>query len=93
MTADFTMRPATLDEAPTVRRLAQLADRPTLRGAVTVAVADGEIVAAVSHLDGRVVADPFGAAMEHVVLLREHVNGPLAMSRPRLERAERGAVG
>jgi hypothetical protein len=68
--ATIAIRPAGADEAHVVSRLAELDDAPELRGTVLLAVMDGEAVAALSLLDGRVVADPFVRTEEAVGLLR-----------------------
>jgi hypothetical protein len=68
--ATIAIRPAGADEGLVLSRLAELDDAPELRGTVLLAVIDGEAVAALSLLDGRVVADPFVPTQEAVGLLR-----------------------
>jgi hypothetical protein len=64
------LRAARADEGAAVRRLAQLDDAPAPRGEILLAVLDGEPVAALSLLDGRVVANPFVRTADVVALLR-----------------------
>src|SRR5437016_3785349 len=71
-------RLARADEARLVRRLAALDTAPVPDGQVLLALIDGEVVAALSLLDGRVVADPFVRTEDAVALLRlraEHLWG------------------
>jgi hypothetical protein len=63
------IRPAVLDEAADVRRLAYLDSQRPLRGDVLLALQDGVAVAAVSLADGRVAADPFRKTADIVELL------------------------
>ena len=63
------LRVAQNDEAPVVRRLAALDDSPPLDGQVLLALVDGEVVAAASLSDGRVVANPFLRTADTVTLL------------------------
>jgi|tagenome__1003787_1003787.scaffolds.fasta_scaffold20982870_2 hypothetical protein len=64
------IRPALLDEAADVRRLAYLDSQRPLRGDVLLALQDGVAVAAVSLADGRVAADPFRRTADIVELLK-----------------------
>ncbi len=76
------LRSAHADEGHVVARLAQLDDAPELEGQVLIALIDGEAVAALSLLDGRVVANPFVRTENAVALLRlraKHLSG----ARPR----------
>jgi hypothetical protein len=63
------LRLAQADEAPLLRRLADLDDSAPLEGEVLLALVDGEAVAALSLHDGRVVADPFRPTADTVRLL------------------------
>jgi len=63
------LRPSHPDDAPALRRLADLDDAPPLDGEILLALVDGEPVAAVSLGDGRVVADPFRPTADAVTLL------------------------
>jgi hypothetical protein len=63
------LRVADDHDALAVRRLAALDDAPPLRGAVLLALVDGEAVAATSLSDGRVVANPFVRTADAVTLL------------------------
>jgi hypothetical protein len=58
------------DEARALRRLAQLDDAPELVGEILVATIDGDVVAALSLDDGRVIANPFVFTSSAVELLR-----------------------
>ncbi len=76
------LRLAGSDDTRVVRWLAALDDAPALDGLVLLALIDDEAVAALSLLDGRVIANPFVATSEVVALLRlraEH----LSVARPR----------
>ena len=64
------VRVAHPDEAGTIRRLAELDDAPQLAGEILVATIDGDVVAALSLDDGRVVANPFVLTSAAVELLR-----------------------
>jgi len=64
------VRLAHCEEAEALWRLAQLDDAPELAGEVLVATIDGDIVAARSLEDGRVVADPFVLTSDAVEMLR-----------------------
>jgi hypothetical protein len=69
-----TIRLATPNDAPTLRRLAQLDSARTLRGHVLLAEANGVPVAAISLYTGLVTADPFQrtAAAVHLLRLRRY---------------------
>jgi hypothetical protein len=54
-----TIRVATPEDAPTLRRLAELDSAPRLTGRVLIAEADGVPLAALSLETGAVAADPF----------------------------------
>lgn len=72
------LRLAGSDDTQLVERLAALDDAPALEGRVLLALSDDEAVAALSLLDGRVIANPFVATSEAVELLRlraEHLSG------------------
>jgi hypothetical protein len=56
-------------DAAALRRLAALDDAPPLDAPVLLALLDGVAVAAISLLDGRVVADPFRPTADIVRLL------------------------
>jgi hypothetical protein len=84
------LRLADDDDAPVVRRLADLDSARDLEGPVLLALIDGDAVAGMSLRDGRVVANPFVAANQAVALLRlraEHLSG--ARVRRRLRRLPR----
>lgn len=66
----YVIRPAVDGDASALRRLAALDSRPPLIGRVLVGEIDGAPAAALSMYDGRVVADPFQATAQLLVLLR-----------------------
>ena len=65
----LTIRRATPADAPALARLAVLDSAPELRGDVIVAEVAGEVWAARSLTDGRVLRDPFRATTEAAALL------------------------
>jgi hypothetical protein len=70
----LTIRMATLNDAATLRRLAQLDSAHTLRGDVLLAESDRLPVAAIALKTGVVTADPFqhSAAAVHMLRLRRY---------------------
>ena len=69
--ATVALRPAGVDDAEAVHLLAELDDAPMLDGEdVLLALLDGQVVAALSLRDGRVVANPFVRTADAVALLR-----------------------
>ena len=66
----LTLRLAGAADAGALQRLARLDSSRALRGETLVAERDGRMVAAVSLLDGRSVADPFEPTADAVALLR-----------------------
>jgi len=87
------IRMATPDDAVALHRLAQLDSATPLTGAVLVAEADGEPVAAVAVADGRTIADPFVPTAPAVVALRARAQGLRAVERtPSLRERLRAAV-
>jgi hypothetical protein len=72
MAPEIKIRQATSTDAFALRRLAALDDRPALRGEILLAEQAGEIRAALSVDNGRVVANPFAATAELVEMLRVH---------------------
>ena len=72
MAPEIRIREATSADALAVRRLAALDDRRALRGRALVAEESGEVRAAISLDDGRVVANPFAPTAELVEMLRMH---------------------
>src|ERR671925_573805 len=65
----ITIRLATADDAPSLRRLAQLDGARLPDGELLVAEADGELRAALRIADSAYVADPFFPSRELVGLL------------------------
>lgn len=72
MAPEITIRQATSADAFALRRLAALDDAPALRGDALIAEQAGELRAAISLEDGRVVANPFAPTAELVEMLRMH---------------------
>jgi hypothetical protein len=72
MAPQITIRQATSADAFSLRRLAALDDAPVLRGEALLAEQAGELRAAISIEDGRVVANPFAPTLELVEMLRMH---------------------
>lgn len=72
MAPEIRIRQATMSDAFDVRRLAALDDSASLKGSVLVAEEQGELRAAISIDDGRVVANPFAPTAELVDMLRMH---------------------
>lgn len=72
MAPEIKIRQATEADAFALRRLAALDDRAALRGSVLVAEQAGELRAALSVDDDRVVANPFAPTAELVDMLRMH---------------------
>ncbi len=84
--APVVLRLAGPDDTHLVERLAALDGASPLGGRVLVALIDDQALAALSLLDGRVVANPFVATGEAVALLRlraEHLSGQRARRRLR----------
>jgi hypothetical protein len=71
----FTIRPAAESDDATLAWLSALAGEPALRRPALIGDVDGLPVAAISQVDGRVVADPFRAAAGLVAQLRLHRSG------------------
>jgi hypothetical protein len=83
------IRPAYPDDHATLERLARLdSQRPLRRGPALVAERDGRILAAVSAVDGRAIADPFAPTADLVALLRLHA---AAESSAAISRSAQGA--
>jgi hypothetical protein len=68
--ASIELRLARADEDRVLHGLAQLDDAPDLDGEALLALIDGEVIAALSLWDGRVVANPFVRTEHAVTLLR-----------------------
>ena len=67
----LTLRVALPDDAPAVRRLAQLDSSRPPSGRVLLAVVGSEPVAAIGVESGTVVADPFRPTADVVAVLRQ----------------------
>jgi hypothetical protein len=70
-TEPLTLRVARPDDAPAVRRLAQLDSSRPPSGRVLLAVVGSELVAALAVDSGSVVADPFRPTADVVAVLRQ----------------------
>ena len=70
MAPEIRIRQATPSDAFALRRLAALDDAPALRGDVLLAEEAGELRAAISLANGRVVANPFARTAGLVDMLR-----------------------
>src|SRR5215208_3796806 len=81
-TAPLTIRPARDVDEAALRRLAALDSTIPLRGDVLLAEEDGEMRAALSLADGRVVADPFRLTSGIVAALRARVPRHAAAAEP-----------
>lgn len=71
----FAIRPALESDEPTLAWLAALAAQPVLRRPALIGDVDGMPAAAISLVDGRVVADPFRPATGLAAHLRLHRSG------------------
>lgn len=67
--ASITIRAATEDDVPALRRLAQLDSAPQPEGDLLLAEVDGELRAALRITDRAYVADPFFPTRDLVALL------------------------
>ena len=73
LTPTITIRPAYADDDDALMRLAALDSADTVPARpLLLAEADGELRAALSLSDGRVIADPFRRTADLVELLRTH---------------------
>jgi hypothetical protein len=70
MTAPLILRPATSADTADLERLAALDSASPLEGEVILVQAGGDVRAALSVDNGRVVADPFWPSADLVELLR-----------------------
>jgi hypothetical protein len=71
----FTIRPAAKPDDATLAWLSALAGEPALRRPALIGDVDGIPTAAISQLDGRVVADPVRPAPGLTAQLRLHRSG------------------
>jgi hypothetical protein len=81
--AAVTLRFAAFDDAPDLLRLAQLDSAEPLREPILLAEVAGRPTAALSLLEGRVVADPFALTAGTVELLRARARQLSGPERPR----------
>ena len=66
----LSIRTAQPEDAQALHALATLDSTPPLSGEILVAELDGAVMAAVSLMDGRAVADPFRRSADTVEILR-----------------------
>lgn len=66
-----TLRPATVDDASTLARLAELDSAEVPSGTLLLAIVDGTPLAALSVETGAVIADPFSPTIDLVAVLQE----------------------
>ena len=71
----FTIRPAQKSDEPTLAWLAALSSRPAVERPALIGDIDGIPAAAISRVDGRVVADPFRPTSALCADLRLHRSG------------------
>lgn len=71
----FTIRPAQKSDEPTLVWLAALSSRPAVARPALIGDIDGIPAAAISLVDGRVVADPFRPTSALCADLRLHRSG------------------
>ena len=71
----FTIRTAAESDDATLEWLSALSGQPSLRRPALIADVDGMPTAAISHVDGRVVSDPFRPAPGLAAQLRLHRSG------------------
>jgi hypothetical protein len=67
---EITIRPAAPDDAPRLRRLAELETRAPIPGPHLIALRGGAAVAAISLASGEILADPFHPTLDVQELLR-----------------------
>jgi hypothetical protein len=90
----YVIRAATPDDEPVLRTLAALDSRPPLSRPALIGVIDAEPAAAISLVDGRIVADPFRATAQLAVHLRLRAKSVLGHDRePSLAARIRAGVG
>ncbi len=75
MHSDITIRDSRPADTPALRRLAALDSKTVPAGDLIVAEICGEVVAAVSPLTSRTIADPFRRTADVVDLLRVRASG------------------
>jgi hypothetical protein len=71
----FTIRPAHKSDEPTLKWLAALSSRPAVARPALIGDIDGIPAAAISSVDGHVVADPFRPTSALCAELRLHRSG------------------
>ena len=81
--AAVTLRFAVFDDTPDLFRLAQLDSAEPLREPILIAEVAGRATAAMSLVEGRVIADPFVLTAGSVELLRARARQLSAPERPR----------
>jgi hypothetical protein len=87
------IRPATAEDQPALRHLAQLDAKPPLDGPVLIGEIAGTPVAALALDDGRAIADPFIPTDHLLATLRVRAKGVRATERrPALRERLRNAL-
>lgn len=71
----FTIRPAHKSDEPTLMWLAALSSHPAIARPALIGDIDGIPAAAISRVDGRVIADPFRPTSTLCAELRLHRSG------------------
>ena len=74
MTETITIRPATSQDEPALRRLAELDSQPPPQGETLLAFVDGELRAALPS-SREALADPFRSTRAVIELLRAYATG------------------
>ena len=77
------LRPAMSGDDRALRRLAERDSASPLHGPVLVALADDDLVAALSLADGRAVADPFRPTAGVLAVLRDYAERSAGRRRER----------
>src|SRR3954452_15371289 len=89
----FLIRPATARDDITIESLAALDSQRPIATPALIGEADGRAVAAISLVDGRVVADPFVRTAQLVAILRMRAGAVRAYTRePSLRRRIRSGL-
>lgn len=86
------LRSAEAGDAQALKILAELDEAPDLSGDVLLALLSGQVVAAMSLEDGRVIADPFVATSDAVSLLKLRARQLAGVAAPRLRLRRRPGI-
>ena len=85
----FSIRPATGEDAYTLRKLAELDSQAPVTRPAVIGEIDGRPAAAMSLADGRIVADPFQHTAQLIAMLTMRFLGMRAFARTLVERKPR----